>query len=192
MQSALWETLGWMKDNLESRLLGEISIILDMQMTLTLWQRQRGTKKPLDEGERGEWKSWLKTQHSKTKIKASEPNTSWQIDGETMETVETMETMEIKTIFLGSKISVDGDCRQKLRHLLLGRKAMTNPDRIKKQRYSLPTNVCIVKTMTFPVVMWGLNNKEGRVMKNRCLQAVVLEKTLECPLDSKEIKSVNS
>ena len=98
-------------------------------------------------------KTGSKLNIQKMMIMASGPITSWQIDGETMETVETMETMEIKTIFLGSKISVDGDCRQKLRHLLLGRKAMTNPDRIKKQRYSLPTNVCIVKTMTFPVVM---------------------------------------
>ena len=164
MQSTLWETLGWMKDNLESRLLGEISITIDMQMTLPLWQRQTGTKEPLDESERGEWKSWLKTQHSKTKIKASESNTSWQIDGETMETVTDF-------IFLGSKISMDGDCRHEIkRHLLLGRKAMTNPDSVLKSRdITLPTNVCIVKTMIFPVVMWDLNNKEGRVMKNWCL-----------------------
>ena len=65
MQSTSWETLGWKKHKLEARLLGEISIPSDMQMTPPLWQKQRRTKKPLDESEGGEWKSWLKTQHSK-------------------------------------------------------------------------------------------------------------------------------
>ena len=75
---------------------------------------------PLDEGERGKWKSWFKTQHLKMKFMASCPFTLWQIDGETMETVT-------EFIFLGSKIIADGDCRHKIkRHLLLGRKAMTH------------------------------------------------------------------
>ena len=64
MQSKSWEMLGWMKHKLESRLLGEISITSDMQMTPPLWRKWRGTKEPLDESERGEWKSWLQTQHS--------------------------------------------------------------------------------------------------------------------------------
>ena len=64
MQSTSWETLIWMKHKLESRLLGEISITSDMQMTSPLWQKERRTKEPLDESERGEWKSWLKAQHS--------------------------------------------------------------------------------------------------------------------------------
>ena len=64
MQSTSWETLGWKKHKLESRLPGEISITSDMQMTPPLRQKWRGTKKPLDESERGEWKSWLKAQHS--------------------------------------------------------------------------------------------------------------------------------
>ena len=64
MQSTSWETMGWMKHNLESRLLGEISITSDTQTTPPLWQKERRTKEPLDESERGEWKSWLKTQHS--------------------------------------------------------------------------------------------------------------------------------
>ena len=64
MQSTSWETLGWKKHKLQSRLLGEVSIISDMQMTPPLLQKWRGTKKPLDESERGEWKSWLKAQHS--------------------------------------------------------------------------------------------------------------------------------
>ena len=86
--------------------------------------KQRGTKDSPDESERGESKSWLKTQHSKTKIMASGPPTSWQIDGETMETVTYF-------IFLGSKITTDGDCSHEIkRHLLLWRKAMTNLDSI--------------------------------------------------------------
>ena len=65
MQSISWEILGWMKHKRESRLPGEISTTSDMQMTPPLWQKARGTKEPPDESERGEWKSWLKTQHSK-------------------------------------------------------------------------------------------------------------------------------
>ena len=78
---------------------------------------------------------------------ASDPITSWQIDGETMETV---------TIFLGSKITVDGDCSHEIkRHLLLGRKAMTNLDSILKSRdITLLTMVRLVKAMVFPVVMY--------------------------------------
>ena len=64
MQSTSWETLAWMKHKLESRLLGETSIASDMQMTPPSWQKQRRTKEPFDESDRGEWKSWLKAQHS--------------------------------------------------------------------------------------------------------------------------------
>ena len=64
VQSTSCEMLGWMKDKLESRLLGQISVTSDMQMTPPLWQTVKKTKKPLDESERGEWKSWVKTQHS--------------------------------------------------------------------------------------------------------------------------------
>ena len=78
----------------------------------TTLMTERGTKEPLDEGERKEWKSWLKTQHLKTKIMASGPIISWQIDGEKMETVTDF-------IFLGSKIIVDHDCSHKIkRHFL--------------------------------------------------------------------------
>ena len=80
---------------------------------------------------------------------ASGPITSWQIDGETMETVT--------DIFLGSKITADGDCSHEIkRHLLLGRKAMTSLDSILKSReITLPTKVHLVKAMVFPVVMYG-------------------------------------
>ena len=81
---------------------------------------------------------------------ASGPITSWQIDGETVETVDDF-------IFLGSKITADGDCSHELkRHLLLGRKVMTNLDSILKTRdITLPTKVCLVKAMVFSVVMYG-------------------------------------
>ena len=86
----------------------------------------------------------------KTKIIASGPITSWEIDGETVETVRSF-------IFLGSKITADGDCRHEIkRHLLLGRKAVTNLDSILKSRdISLLINVRLVKAMVFPVVMYG-------------------------------------
>ena len=95
-------------------------------------------------------KAGLKLNIQKTKIMASGPITSWQIDGETMETV-------IDFIFLGSKITADGDCSHEIKkHLLLGRKAMTNLDSILKSRdIILLTEVHIVKAMVFPVVRYG-------------------------------------
>ena len=92
----------------------------------------------------------LKLTIQKTKIMASGPITSWQIDGETVETVSDF-------IFLGSKITADGDCSPEIeRHILLGRKVMTNLDSILKSKDStLSTNVCLVKAMVFPVVMYG-------------------------------------
>ena len=99
-------------------------------------RKQRGTKEPLNEGERGEWKSWLKTQHSKTKIMASSIITPWQIDGETMETV-------IDFIFLDCKITADGDCRLEIKRCFpCGRKVMTNLDNIlKSSNLTLPIKV---------------------------------------------------
>ena len=98
-------------------------------------------------------KAGLKLNITKTKIMASSPITSWQIDGETMETVTDF-------IFLGSKITADGDCTHEIkRRLLLGRKAMTNIDSILKGRdITLLTNVYVVKAMSFPVVMFGYEN----------------------------------
>ena len=94
-------------------------------------------------------KSWLKTQHSKTKIMASSPITSLLTDGETMETVTDF-------IILGSKNTADGDCSHEIKTcLLLRRKAMTNLDSVFKSRdLTLPTKVCLVKAMVFPVVMY--------------------------------------
>ena len=107
-----------------------------------------GHSESLDESESE--KVGLKLNIQKTKIMASGPITSWQIDGETMETVTDF-------IFLGSKITVDGDCSHDIKRcLLLGRKAMTNLDSILKSRdNTLPTKVCIIKAMVFPVVVYG-------------------------------------
>jgi len=93
-------------------------------------------------------------------------------------------------IFLGSKITVDGDYSREIkRRLLLGRKAMTNADSILQTRdITLPTKVCIVKAMVFPVVLYG--SESWIIKKAECFRTVVLEKTLESPLDSK-IKPVN-
>ena len=130
----------------------------------------------------------LKLNIQKTKITASGPITSWQIDGETMETVRDF-------IVLGSKITADGDCSHAIkRHFLLGRKAMTNLDSILKSRdITLPTKINLAKAMVFSsshVWTWELDYKESWAPKNWCFWTVVLEKTLESPLDCKEIQPV--
>ena len=106
-------------------------------------RKRRRTKEPLDESESE--KTGLKLNIQKTKIMASGPITSWQIDGETMETVTGF-------ILGGSKITADGDCSHEIkRHLLLGRKAMTNLDRILKSRdITVLTKIHLVKRLTFP------------------------------------------
>ena len=98
-------------------------------------------------------KAGLKLNIEKVKIMASSPITSWQIDVETVEAVRDF-------IFLGSKITAEGDCSHEIkRHLLLGRKAMTNLNSILQSKdISLPTMVCLVKAMVFPVVMYGCEN----------------------------------
>ena len=103
---------------------------------------------------------------------------------------------QCQTLFLGSKITADGDCSHEIKRcLLLGRKVMTNLDSILKSGdITLPTKVCLVKAMVFPVVMlwmWELDYKESWAPKNWCFWTVVLEKTLESPLDSKEIQPVH-
>ena len=106
----------------------------------------------------------LKLNIQKTKIMASGPITSWEINGETVETVSDF-------LFLGSKITADGDCRHEIRrHLLLGRKVMTNLDSIFKIRdITLPIKVRIVKAMVFPVVMYGC---ESWAIKNAECQRI--------------------
>ena len=146
-ESHIGETLGWQKHKLESGLLGEISITSDMQMTPPLWQK---VKKNLMKVKEEREKVGLKLNIQKTKIMASGPITSWEIDGETVETVADF-------IFWGSKITADGDCRHEIKRcLLLGRKVMANLDSILKGRdITLSTKVRLVKAMVFPVVMYG-------------------------------------
>ena len=111
----------------------------------------------------------LKINIQKTKIMASSPITSWQIDGETMETVWDF-------IFCGSKITADGDCSHEIkRRLLLGRKVMTNLDSILKSRnITLPTKVHLVKAMVFPVVMYGCESWTVKKAERRRIDAFEL------------------
>ena len=120
---------------------------------------------------------------------ASSPITSWQIDGKTMETVKDF-------IWGGSKITAGGDCSHEIKRcLLLGRKVMTNLDSILKSRdITLPTKVHLVKAMVFPVVTYGCESwtmKKAECRRIWCFWTVVLEKTLESPLDCKEIQPVH-
>ena len=120
---------------------------------------------------------------------ASGSITSWQTEGGKVRAVTDF-------LFLGSKTTADSDCSHEIRRcLLLRRKAVKNLNSVLKSKdITSPTNVHIVKVMIFPVVMYGwfteLIHKEGWAPKNRCFWIVVLEKTLESPLDSKEIKLV--
>ena len=100
---------------------------------------------------------------------ASSPITSWQIDGKTMETVTDF-------VFLGSKITADGDCSHEIKRcLLLGRKAMTNLDSILKSRdITLPTKVCLMKAMIFPVVMYGCESWTIKKAEHRRIDAFEL------------------
>ena len=150
-----------MKQKLESRLPGEISISSDMQMTSPLSQKAEELKSLLMKVKEESEKFGLKLNIQKSKIMTSSPITSWQIDGETIETVRDF-------IFLGSKITADGDCSLVIkRHLLLEGKAMTNLDSILKSRdITLPSKVRLVKAMVFPVVIyacegWTIKKAEG-------------------------------
>ena len=120
---------------------------------------------------------------------ASGPITSWQIDVKKVEALTDF-------IFLGSKITADGDCSHEIKKLLLlGRRAVTNLDRcIKKQRHHFADKDLYNQSYVFyssHVQMWELDHKEGWVPKNQCFWIVMLKKTLESPLDSNEIKPVN-
>ena len=143
--------LGWKKHKLESRLVGEISITSETQMTPTLMAESEEELKSLlmkvkEESE----KVGLKLNIQKTKIMASGPITLWQIDGETVADI----------IFGGSKITVDCDCSREIKRcLFLGRKLMTNLHSILKSRdITLPTKVRLVRAMVFPVVIYGFEN----------------------------------
>ena len=151
-----------MKHKLESRLPGEISITSN-DTTLTAENKEELKSLLMKVKEESE-KVGLKLNMQKTKVMASGPITSWQIDGERVETVSDF-------IFLGSKIMADGDCSHEIkRHFFLGRKVMTNLDSIFKSRdFILPTKIHLVKAMVFPVVM---NGYESRTVKKAECQTI--------------------
>ena len=153
--------LGWKKHKLESRMPGEISITSDMQMTLPYGRKWR-TKEPLDESKKGEWNIGLKLNIQKTKIMECGSITSWQIDGEIVEDF----------IFLGSKITADGDCSHEIKTLAPWKKSYDQPRQlIKKQRHYFankgPSNQSYVFSSSH-VWMWELDYKESWALKNWC------------------------
>ena len=190
MQNTSWEMPDWMKHKLVSKLLGEISITSDTQMTPPSWQKARGTKEP-------SWWKWkrrvektgLKLNVKKTKIMASVPSLHGKQEGEKVGAVTDF-------IFLGSKITADGDGSHEIkRHLLAGRKVMTNLASIFKNR----DITLLTKGHTFKigfcssyVWIWEFYHKQRWVPKNWFFGVMVLEKTLETPVDWKDIKSVHS
>ena len=144
MWSISCEMPDWMKQKLESRFPGEISTTSSVKMT-PLAESEEELKSLLKKVKEESEKAGLKLNIQKMKI-----ITSWQMDGETLETVADF-------IFVGSKITADGDCSHEIkRRLLFGRKVMTNLDSILKSRdITLPTKGHLVKIMVFPVVMYG-------------------------------------
>ena len=154
-----------MKHELESRLPGEISITSDMQMITLMAKSEKEQKSLLMKVKEESEKVGLKLNIEKTRIMASGPTTSWQIDGETV----------ADFIFLGSKITADDDCSHEIkRRLLLGRKVMTNLFSILKSRdIALSTKVRLVKAMVFPVVMHGCES--WTIKKGECRRIYAFE-----------------
>ena len=138
-------------------------------MTLPLWQKAKRNESLLMKVKEESEKVGLKLNIPKTKIMASSPITSWEIDGETMETVKDF-------IFWGSKITADGDCSHEIKRcLLLEGKAMTNLDSILKIRdITLPTKVRLVKAMVFPVVVYGCESWTIKKAEHRRIDAFEL------------------
>ena len=178
--------LDWMKHKLESRLLGEISITSDTQMTPPLMvEGEEELKSLLMKVKEESEKAGLKLNIQNVKIMASGPLTSWQIDGE-----------PVTDYFGGSKITTYGDCSHEIKRcLLLGRIIMTNLDSMLKSRdITLLTKVCLVKAVVFPVIMYGCESwmiKKAECWSNWWFWSVVLEKSLESPLDCKKIQPVH-
>ena len=155
----------------------------------TLMAESEEELKTLDESERGEWKVGLKLNIQKTKIMACSPITSWQIDGETVETVADF-------IFGGSRITADGDCSHEIkRHFTPWKESYDQPrQHIEKQRHYFANKGPSSQGYGFSnshVWIWELDYKESWALKNWCFWTVVLEKTLESPLDCKEIQPVH-
>ena len=170
MQNTSCEMPGLMKSKLESRLPGEITIALDTQITTSFMAESKDELKSLlmkmkEESE----KVGLKLNIQKTKIMASSPIDSWQVDGETTGTVTDF-------ILGSSKITADGDCSHEIkRPLLLGRKAMSNLDSILKSRdITLPTKVRLVKALVFPAVTYGCESWTIKKAEHRRIDAFEL------------------
>ena len=142
--------MGWKKHKLESRLLGNINNLRYADDTTLMAESEEELKSLLMKVKEEREAVGLKLNIQKTKIMASGPITSWQTDGEPVETVAYF-------IFLGSKTTANGNCSHEIKkRLLLGRKVITNLDRILRNRdITLSTKVCLVKAMVFPVVMYG-------------------------------------
>ena len=159
--------LGWRKHKLESKLPGEINNLRYADDTTLMAESEEELKNLLIKVKNESEKAALKLNIQKTKIMASNHITSWQIDGEIMETVTDF-------IFLGSKITADGDCSHKIKRLL-GRKAMTNLDSVLKSRdISWPTKVHLVKAMVFTVVMYGCESWTIKKVELRRIDAFEL------------------
>ena len=178
------QNAGLEKAQTRIKIRGEISITSDTQMTPHLWQKVKRNKK-------ASWWKWKRrvkklAWNSTFKIMASGPFISWQIDGETMETVRDF-------LFLGSKITADGVCSHEIKKCLLLEYDQPR-QHIQKQRHYFANKGPSSQGYGFSsshVWMWELDYKEGWVPKNWCFWTVVLEKTLNRPLKSKEIKPVN-
>ena len=191
MQSTSWKTLGWKKHSWIKIAGRNINSLRYADDTTLVAETEQELKSLLMKVKEESEKVGLKLNIQKMKIMASGPITSWEIDGETVETMSDF-------IFLGSKITADGDCSHEIkRHLLLGRKVMTNLDSILKsrERHYLANKDPSSQGYGFSsghVWMWELDCEEGWVPKNWWFWTVVLEKTLESPLDCKEIQPVHS
>ena len=160
--------LGWMNSKLESRLLGEISTTSDMQMIPLMAESEEKLKSLLMRVKEESEKAGLKLNIQKTKIMASGPITSWQINGGKVETLPDF-------IFLGSKFTVDSDCSHEIKRCLPpGSKARTNTDSILKSTDILPTKVRLVKAMVFPVVMCGCESSTINKAEHRRIDAFKL------------------
>ena len=189
MPSTSCEMPGWMKLKLESRLSGEISTTSVFKWYHPYGRKWRATvEESLDEGEKGEWKSWLKTQHLRTKIMASSPITSWEIDGEKSGNWLILFPWVPKSLGMMNAST-------KLKYACSLEEKLWKPrQHFKKQRQHFADKGLYSQTCGFSsshIWMWELDHKEGWMPKNRCFWTVVLEKTLESPLDCKEIKPVN-
>ena len=170
MQSTSCKMPGWMKHKMESRLLGDISSNLRYADDSTfVTESEEELKILLMKVKEESEKAGLKVNIQKTKIMAFSIITSWQIYRERIEIVTDF-------IFLGSKITADADCRHEIkRRLLLGRKVMTNLDSILKSRdITLPTKVCLVKALAFPVVMYGCENWTTKKAEHQRIHAFEL------------------